>query len=208
MTDLEKFRYPVGRFQRLTAPLDLSARSACLDIVERAPEQFRALLKGRSERELDTPYRPGGWTVRQVVHHVPDSHLNAYIRMKWALTEETPPVKTYDETRWAELHEAKSAPAEIVAGAARSATSPMGTLHARPVRRGLRARGDAPGMGTHRGRRTARAVLLALPASRGAHQDRTQDRVKTKEFRRVQKSSDESDESCTLPHSPALSGLP
>jgi len=113
MSDLEKLRFPVGRFQRLTAPLDVSARSAYIDIVERAPEQFRALLNGRSERELDTPYRPGGWTVRQVVHHVPDSHLNAYIRMKWALTEETPPVKTYDEARWAELHEAKSAPADV-----------------------------------------------------------------------------------------------
>jgi hypothetical protein len=113
MTDLDTLRYPVGRFARLSAPIDAAARAACLDIVERAPARYRALATGRSERELDTPYRPGGWTVRQVLHHVPDSHLNAYIRMKLALTEDTPAVKTYDETKWAELHEAKSAPAEV-----------------------------------------------------------------------------------------------
>jgi len=113
MTDLEKLRYPVGRFARLTAPLDVSARTSCLDIVERAPERFRALATGRADRELDTPYRPGGWTVRQVLHHVPDSHLNAYVRMKLAVTEESPAVKTYDEARWAELHEAKTAPVDV-----------------------------------------------------------------------------------------------
>ena len=68
-----------------------------------------SLTKGRTEAALDTPYRPGGWTVRQVVHHVPDSHMNAYIRMKFAMTEDAPAIKTYEEAKWAELPEAKSA---------------------------------------------------------------------------------------------------
>ena len=113
MTDLDRLRYPVGPFARLTAPLDRAARSGLIDTIERAPERFRALATGRSDRALDTPYRPGGWTVRQVLHHVPDSHLNAYVRMKLAVTEDTPAVKTYDESRWAELHEAKTAPVEM-----------------------------------------------------------------------------------------------
>jgi hypothetical protein len=113
MTDLDKLRYPVGRFERLTTRLDPAARARDIDTIEQAPGRFRALATGRSDRDLDTPYRPGGWTVRQVLHHVPDSHLNAYVRMKLAVTEETPAVKTYDETRWAELHEAKTAPADV-----------------------------------------------------------------------------------------------
>jgi len=113
MADLDRLRYPVGPFERLKAPLDRAARTALIDIVEHAPERFRRLATGKSDRALDTPYRPGGWTVRQVLHHVPDSHLNAYVRMKLAVTEDTPAVKTYDETRWAELHEARTAPVEM-----------------------------------------------------------------------------------------------
>jgi DinB superfamily len=113
MTDLEQLRYPVGRFARLSAPLDADRRRAHIDTIEQAPARFRALVQGRSERELDTPYRPGGWTVRQVVHHVPDSHMNAYIRMKFAVTEDSPAIKAYDEAQWAELPEAKSGPADI-----------------------------------------------------------------------------------------------
>jgi hypothetical protein len=113
MPDLDSLRYPVGRFERLKAPLDRAARTALIDVVERTPAEFRALVRGRTDAQLDTSYRPGGWTVRQVVHHVPDSHLNAYIRMKWALTEDVPAVKTYDEAKWAELKEAKSAPVDM-----------------------------------------------------------------------------------------------
>src|SRR3954463_6328307 len=108
MTDLEMLRYPVGRFERLAAPLDSTARTALIDIIERTPSRFRSLVGDRSDAQLDTPYRPGGWTVRQVVHHVPDSHMNAYIRMKFAITEEAPAIKAYDEARWAELPEAKT----------------------------------------------------------------------------------------------------
>ena len=77
------------------------------------PATLSSLIAGRSDAELDTPYRPGGWTVRQVVHHVPDSHMNAYIRMKLAVTEDAPTIKAYDEARWAELPEAKSGPVDM-----------------------------------------------------------------------------------------------
>src|SRR5207302_4576807 len=77
------------------------------------PVKMRAAAKGLSESQLDTPYREGGWTVRQVVHHVPDSHLNAYVRLKLALTEEKPTIKPYNEAAWAELADSKSAPIEV-----------------------------------------------------------------------------------------------
>ena len=109
MTDLEQLRYPVGRLPRNSAPLDARTRAEHLAILDRTPAQLRALVAGWREDQLDTPYRPGGWTVRQVVHHLPDSHMNAYVRMKLAVTEDAPLVKTYDESRWAELPEAKSA---------------------------------------------------------------------------------------------------
>ena len=111
MTDLEQLRYPIGRFARLQAPLDRAARAAHIDIIEQTPAIFLSLTTGRTDAQLDTPYRPGGWTVRQVVHHVPDSHINAYIRMKFAVTEDAPAIKAYDETKWAELPEAKTGPA-------------------------------------------------------------------------------------------------
>src|SRR2546430_9653259 len=72
MPDLEKLRYPVGRFERQTKPLDRAARSAHIGTIEQTPAKFRSLVIGRSDAQLDTPYRPGGWTVRQVVHHLPD----------------------------------------------------------------------------------------------------------------------------------------
>jgi hypothetical protein len=111
--DLEPLRYPVGRFERLKAPLDAAARHAHLDTIAQAPATIRSLVNGRTDAQLDTPYRPGGWTVRQVVHHVPDSHMNAYIRMKFAVTEDAPAIKAYEESRWAELPEAKTGPVEM-----------------------------------------------------------------------------------------------
>lgn len=113
MTDLEQLRYPVGRFERLKTPLDRAARAAHIDTIAQTPATFRSLTNGRSDAELDTPYRPGGWTVRQVVHHVPDSHINAYVRMKFAMTEEAPAIKVYDEAKWAELPEARTGPIEM-----------------------------------------------------------------------------------------------
>jgi hypothetical protein len=110
MDDVERLRYPVGRMPRSSAPLDARTREEHFLTLESTPARFRSLVNGLSDAALDTPYRPGGWTVRQVVHHVPDSHMNAYIRMKLAVTENQPKAKTYEEGLWAELPEAKSAP--------------------------------------------------------------------------------------------------
>jgi hypothetical protein len=102
-------RYPVGRFKKKDV-LSREERSAALDVLEAAPDKLREAVAGLSDLQLDTPYREGGWTVRQVVHHVPDSHLNAYLRIRLALTEEEPTVRPYDEARWAELPDARSGP--------------------------------------------------------------------------------------------------
>jgi uncharacterized damage-inducible protein DinB len=102
-------RYPIGKYQR---PGDLTSdqRLEFIRAIEETPERLASALKNLSADRLDTPYRPGGWTVRQVVHHLPDSHMNAYVRMKLALTEDEPTIKTYDEARWAELADGKRAP--------------------------------------------------------------------------------------------------
>ena len=113
MTDLEQLRYPVGRFERLKAPLDRATRARHIETIAQMPATFRSLTTGQSDAALDTPYRPGGWTVRQVVHHVADSHVNAYIRMKFAVTEDKPTIKPYEEAKWAELPEAKSGPPDM-----------------------------------------------------------------------------------------------
>lgn len=98
-------RYPIGRYDRPEA-LDGRARGAALAALRAAPAALRAAVAGLGDDQLDTPYRPGGWTVRQVAHHLPDSHLNAYVRMKLGLTEAEPTIKPYDENRWAELPDA------------------------------------------------------------------------------------------------------
>ena len=113
MADLEKLRYPVGKFERLTQPLDARTRDAHIATIENAPARFRSLVAGLSDAQLDTPYRPGGWTIRQVIHHVPDSHMNAYIRTKLAVTEDNPRITTYEEQLWAEFPEAKRGPIEV-----------------------------------------------------------------------------------------------
>src|SRR5499427_6782367 len=109
---MEDLRYPVGRFQRPQS-LEAKQRRTAIDTIAEAPTQLRAAIKGLSDSQLDTPYRPEGWTVRQVVHHVPDSHLNAYVRFKLALTEEDPTIKPYAEGRWAELADTKATPVEV-----------------------------------------------------------------------------------------------
>ena len=113
MDDLDKLRYPIGRFERLTQPLDRAARAHAIDDIEQAPARLRQLVAGLSDAQLELPYRPGGWTIRQVVHHVPDSHMNAYIRMKFAVTENAPAIKAYEEGVWAELPEAKTGPVSM-----------------------------------------------------------------------------------------------
>jgi DinB superfamily len=101
-------QFPIGKFHRPTTPIDAATRAAYIDDIERMPAALRATVAGLSETQLDTPYRPGGWTVRQVVHHVPDSHMNAYVRFKLAVTEDTPTIKPYKEDRWAELPDARA----------------------------------------------------------------------------------------------------
>jgi hypothetical protein len=101
-------RYPVGRFTRPNKALSADERSDAIDAIAATPGAMRAAVKGLNDAQLDTPYRPDGWTVRQVVHHVPDSHMNAYVRIKLALTEDVPTIKPYDESKWAELVDGKS----------------------------------------------------------------------------------------------------
>lgn len=106
MTDL---RYPVGKFDS-KSPLTAASRAAAIADITALPGNLRAAVAGLDDDRLDTPYRPDGWTVRQVVHHLADSHLNAYTRVKLALTEDTPTIKPYDEKEWAELLDAKTMP--------------------------------------------------------------------------------------------------
>jgi len=105
-------RYPIGPFKLEGAPTDEDIQRAIDEIAE-APVRLRAAIEGLSSEQLDTPYRPNGWTVRQVVHHVPDSHLNSYCRFKLALTEDQPTIKAYHEDRWAELEDSRTAPIEV-----------------------------------------------------------------------------------------------
>jgi hypothetical protein len=105
---VDKLQYPIGRFRRPTK-FGPTEREHAIAAIEEIPNRLRAAILGLSDEQLDTPYRPGGWTVRQVVHHIPDSHLNAYTRCKLALTEDNPTIRSYDEAKWAELPEAKTA---------------------------------------------------------------------------------------------------
>lgn len=93
-------RYPVGKWTR-ESYLDAASRAACITALAEAPAALRAAVAGLSEAQLDTPYREGGWSPRQIVHHLADSHLNAYTRFKLGLTEDNPTVKPYDENAWA-----------------------------------------------------------------------------------------------------------
>jgi len=105
MTDL---RYPIGKYEPITETNE-AQRRALIDSLTNLPLQLRAAVKDLSPQQLDTPYRPEGWTVRQTVHHIADSHLNGYIRFKWALTEDEPRIKPYDEKLWSQLADAQTA---------------------------------------------------------------------------------------------------
>jgi uncharacterized damage-inducible protein DinB len=100
-------RYPIGKFTPVPG-LSPADRNACIEQIAAAPANFRRAVAGLNDTQLDTPYRSGGWTVRQVAHHVPDSHMNAYMRFKWGLTEETPAIKTYEEKDWAKTPEMRA----------------------------------------------------------------------------------------------------
>jgi hypothetical protein len=105
-------QYPIGKFQWGGA-ITGEQRKRLIDQIEQAPAQLRQAVAGLTEEQVDTPYRPNGWTVRQVVHHLPDSHMNTYIRFRLALTEDEPTIKPYDQERWAVLEDARTAPLEL-----------------------------------------------------------------------------------------------
>jgi hypothetical protein len=111
-TDIEKLKYPIGNYKR-KLNINADVVKSYIDTIEALPEKLRMAVKELNDVQLDTQYRLGGWTIRQVVHHLPDSHLNAYIRMKLAVTEDKPAIKTYDEAKWAELPDAIASSAEI-----------------------------------------------------------------------------------------------
>jgi len=110
--DIEKLKFPIGKFQR-PEKVDASLRNEFIQNIEELPIKMAEAVSGLSSDQLDTPYRPGGWTVRQVVHHVADSHMNSYIRFKWAMTEDQPMIKAYDEKSWAEQEDAKNGPIDM-----------------------------------------------------------------------------------------------
>lgn len=109
---MDDLRYPVGPFayDKDTTP---ARRGEWIRQIAGAPELLRSAVSGLSDRQIETPYRPGGWTVRQVVHHVPDSHLNAYCRFKLALTEDNPTIKPYDEAAWANVADTAGTPLDV-----------------------------------------------------------------------------------------------
>lgn len=106
---LEKLKYPIGKYE---IPEDITDALVAewIESLESLPKRLRKLVENLSEEQLETPYRLEGWTVRQTVHHIADSHHNSYIRFKWALTEDRPVIKAYDEKAWSDLFDAKSAP--------------------------------------------------------------------------------------------------
>lgn len=108
----DEVRYPIGPLQPIKS-LSPTERSKEIERIVRAPAAIRRAVAGLSDAQLDTPYREGGWTIRQVVHHLADSHMNAYVRLKLALTEDKPAIKPYDEARWAELSDASTLPIEV-----------------------------------------------------------------------------------------------
>lgn len=105
-------RYPIGRFDR-NINVSKEMRIDFIKTIEKLPAQLRKEVEDLTPQQLDTPYRDGGWTIRRVIHHIPDSHLNAYVRFKLALTEDSPQIKTYDEHLWAELKDSFETPVSV-----------------------------------------------------------------------------------------------
>jgi uncharacterized damage-inducible protein DinB len=105
-------QYPIGKFTRVSE-LTREQREQAIDEIAELPRKLREAVAGLSDQQLDTPYRTGGWTVRQVVHHLADSHIHSYVRYRLALTESEPSIVTYQEGRWAELEDARTAPVDL-----------------------------------------------------------------------------------------------
>jgi uncharacterized damage-inducible protein DinB len=105
-------RFPIGKYQ-MPADVTSTKRAEAISEIAATPERVRTAVNGLSDAQLETPYRDGGWTLRQVVHHLADSHMNAYIRWRLALTETEPTIKPYEESAWAKLEDAAHAPVEV-----------------------------------------------------------------------------------------------
>jgi uncharacterized damage-inducible protein DinB len=156
-------RYPIGKFS-FPASIDEPQRKQFIEQIAQAPAALRDAIKGLSDEQIETPYRDGGWTVRQVVHHVPESHMNAYIRFKLALTEAEPTIKPYMEDLWAKTHEVRDTPLEV-------SLTLLDSLHDRWVRL-LRSLGPADWKRTFRHPELGTVSLeksLALYAWHGRH---------------------------------------
>ncbi len=110
--DLELLKYPIGKL-KIDGEITDEMLKLFIKEIEDAPAELRKVVEDLNEEQLDTPYRPGGWTVRQVVHHLPDSHLNTYIRFKLALTENEPSIKSYNEAAWANLKDSILTPVSV-----------------------------------------------------------------------------------------------
>jgi hypothetical protein len=156
-------RYPIGKFA-FDGSASETQRAKFIDEIEHTPAALRAAVKNLSPEQIETPYRDGGWTVRQVVHHVPESHMHAYVRFKLALTEDEPTIKPYMEDRWAGTAEIPSTPLEV-------SLSMLESLHDRWVRL-LRALGPADWKRSFRHPELGTVTLernLALYAWHGKH---------------------------------------
>jgi len=110
--DNSDLRYPIGKFE-FPKSVTREERTRFVEEIAAAPAQVKAVVAGLDTAQLDTPYRPGGWTVRQLAHHIPDSHMNSYVRFRLALTEDEPTINPYEEGRWAELADARTSPVEM-----------------------------------------------------------------------------------------------
>ena len=155
-------RYPIGKIQ-LPVTATPASRGAAIAAIARLPDQLHDAVRGLDQTQLDVPYRDGGWSLRQVVHHIADSHVNAYVRHKLAITEEEPPIRAYDENRWAQLADAN--------GPIGNSLLLVQAIHDRWATC-LRALPEAavarPGVHSERGKMTL-DDLVALYAWHGAH---------------------------------------
>ena len=109
---LEKLRYPIGKYQ-VPDTITEEHLQTWISVLEELPKRLEKAVAGFSEEQLETPYRQGGWTVRQLIHHISDSHHNSYVRFKWGLTEDNPMIKAYFEKEWSELFDSKTAPIQM-----------------------------------------------------------------------------------------------
>jgi uncharacterized damage-inducible protein DinB len=112
---MSNLSYPIGKFE-FVSDATPDQRKHWIDNIAATPANLRQAVASMDDAKLETPYRPGGWTVRQVIHHVADSHINSYVRIRLALTEDSPSISAYDEKSWAELHDARTLPIEVSLG--------------------------------------------------------------------------------------------